>query len=93
MAYLKEILDSHKDKLSEIQKRLKGFQASHVLRNIGFGDALAILDVHILRSLVKYGIIPKVPKSLTKNRYLSIEEKVDDFSRKVKIPMAHLDLV
>jgi len=68
-------------------------EASHFLRNIGFGDELAILDIHILRSLVKLGVIDEMPKTLTPKRYLAIEEKVKLFADKVNIPMARLDLV
>ena len=77
-------------------KNIKGIgykEASHFLRNIGFGAELAILDIHILRSLVKLGVIDEMPKTLTPKRYLAIEEKVKLFADKVKIPMARLDLV
>jgi N-glycosylase/DNA lyase len=68
-------------------------EASHFLRNIGFGKDLAILDVHILKNLKDYGIISKIPKSLTKKEYLKIENKVRDFCKKIKIPMDELDLL
>lgn len=68
-------------------------EASHFLRNIGLGENIAILDVHILRNLKRYGVIDKLPESLTKNRYLEIEERLKRFSNRVKIPMAHLDLL
>lgn len=68
-------------------------EASHFLRNIGFGRELAILDVHILKNLIKCGIIKEVPKSISETVYLNLEEKVRKFSRKVKIPMAELDLL
>lgn len=77
-------------------KNIKGIgykEASHFLRNIGFGENLAILDVHILRNLKKFGIIKKLPKSLTKNRYLDIENRLKRFSERIEIPMAHLDLL
>lgn len=68
-------------------------EASHFLRNIGFGENLAILDVHILKNLKNFDIIKKLPKSLTRKRYLDIENKLKRFSYKIKIPMAHLDLL
>lgn len=68
-------------------------EASHFLRNVGLGEELAILDRHILKNLVKLGVIDEVPKGLTKRRYLKIEEKMKEFSRSIDIPMAHLDLV
>jgi N-glycosylase/DNA lyase len=79
-----------------IVKNIKGIgykEASHFLRNIGFGKDLAILDVHILKNLKDYGVIDKIPKSLTKNEYLKIEEKVRNFCRKINIPMDELDLL
>ena len=77
-------------------KNIKGLgykEASHFLRNIGLGRNLAILDVHILKNLKEFGIIKNVPKSITKNNYIKIENKVRDFSKTIKIPMEELDLL
>ena len=77
-------------------KNIKGLgykEASHFLRNIGLGHNLAILDVHILRNLIKLRVIKTLPKTLSRKHYLSIEEKLKNFSRKVKIPMDELDLL
>lgn len=68
-------------------------EASHFLRNIGFGEELAILDRHILKNLQSLGVIEEIPSSLTKKRYFEIEKKMKKFSEKVKILMSHLDLV
>lgn len=68
-------------------------EASHFLRNIGFGRDLAILDVHILKNMVRYGLIEEVPKSITKRRYLSLEDRLRDFSKKINISMGELDLL
>ncbi len=68
-------------------------EASHFLRNISFGKDLAILDRHILKNLKKYGVIAEIPKVLSKQTYLDIEEKVRRFSKQVRIPMAELDLL
>jgi len=68
-------------------------EASHFLRNIGFGRDLAILDVHILRNMVRYGIIRQVPDGISEKKYLSLEEKLRRFSRKIGIPMDELDLL
>jgi N-glycosylase/DNA lyase len=51
------------------------------------------LDRHILRNLGSLGIIPEIPISLTKKRYLEIEEKLRRFSAEIFIPMADLDLL
>ena len=68
-------------------------EASHFLRNVGFGDDIAILDRHILKNLAGYGVIDEVPKSLTGKKYLEIEEKMRAFAKKAGIPFAHLDLL
>ncbi len=79
-----------------LAKNIKGLgykEASHFLRNIGLGEKLAILDRHILKNLVRYGIIKEVPKTLTPKRYLEIENRMKKFSRGIDIPMAELDLL
>ena len=67
-------------------------EASHFLRNIGCRD-LAILDRHVLRSLKRYDVIKEIPKTLTRKKYLEIEEKFYNFSKRIKIPMDELDLL
>ena len=77
-------------------KNIKGIgykEASHFLRNIGMGEDLAILDIHILRNLKKLGVIADVPRSLTRKQYLEIEEKLRSFSKRSRIPMGHIDLL
>jgi N-glycosylase/DNA lyase len=77
-------------------KNIKGIgykEASHFLRNIGLGESLAILDIHILRKLFALGVISEVPKSLTKQKYLQIEAKMKTFSGYIGIPLAHMDLL
>jgi len=68
-------------------------EASHFLRNIGFGKDLAILDVHILNNMVNYKIIREVPTYISKTRYLLLENELSRFSRKINIPMDELDLL
>jgi N-glycosylase/DNA lyase len=77
-------------------KNVKGLgykEAGHFLRNIGMGGNLAILDRHILKNMVRYGVIKEVPKTLTRKKYLELEKKLREFSRKVGIPLAELDLL
>lgn len=91
---LKKIKDN-KSKREYLVKNVKGMgmkEASHFLRNIGYRD-LAILDRHIIKNLIKLKVIKEVPKSLTERKYLEIEEKFYDFSRKINIPMDELDLL
>jgi len=68
-------------------------EASHFLRNIGLGEKIAILDRHILRNLKDLGIIGGIPESLGRTKYIQIEEKMAEFSRKINIPFPHLDLL
>ena len=85
----------NKEKREFLVKNVKGIglkEAAHYLRNTGH-ENLAILDRHILKNLVKVNAIDEVPKTLTKNKYLDIEEKFLEFSNKVGIPMDHLDLL
>ncbi len=93
----------NKIKTSKNPKEIRGFlvknvkgigykEASHFLRNIGF-ENLAILDRHILKNLKKLEVIEEIPKTLTKNKYLEIEKKFHDFSKKIRIPMDELDLL
>lgn len=77
-------------------KNVKGYglkEASHFLRNIGFGEDVAILDRHILKHLVKNNVIEEIPKSIPPKKYFEIEEKMKRFAQSTGIPMAHLDLV
>lgn len=95
---LRSLLDQ-KDVLNTrewLVKNVKGLgfkEASHFLRNVGLGEDLAILDVHILKNLKRFGIIKEIPVSLSRKSYLEIEERLRKFSEKVKIPMAELDLL
>ena len=84
---------------NELAKEVKGYglkEASHFLRNIGFGQKIAILDRHIMRVMDKLSILPEgmTPKtSLTKNNYLSCEANLVEYSKSEKIPMEYLDFV
>ena len=75
---------------------IKGYgykEASHFLRNIGFGQELAILDRHILKNLKSLGAIKEVPASITPAKYLEMEIVLQKFARKAGIPVAHFDLL
>ncbi len=77
-------------------KNVKGLgykEASHFLRNIGLGEELTILDRHILKALLRFGVIKSLPKTLTRKRYIEIEKNMRGFSNKIDIPLSHLDFV
>ncbi len=96
---IKETLNSMGEvfKMREyLVKHIRGMgykEASHFLRNIGLGEDMAILDRHILRNLHALRVIGSIPKSLTRKRYLEIEEKMREYCREMGIPMAHMDLL
>jgi len=74
-------------------KNIKGFgykEASHFLRNIGFDD-YAIIDFHIIDVLVNNNLIER-PKTLTKRKYLEIENTLRDIARDANLTLAELDL-
>lgn len=74
-------------------KNVKGLgykEASHFLRNIGFRN-LAIIDFHIIDLLVREGLIER-PKSLTRKRYLEIEEVLGGLALRAGMILAELDL-
>ena len=104
--FMKDSITDLKSKIQEFNdilearewlvKNIKGFgykEASHFLRNIGVGGNLAILDRHILKNLKDLGIIEKIPISLSKRKYIEIENRMKEFSNNIEIPVSHLDLL
>lgn len=79
-----------------IIKNIKGMsykEAGHFLRNVGFGSDIAILDRHILRNLVRLGVIEEIPKSLSPKKYLEIEDRLKAYTAFIGIPMDEMDLL
>ncbi len=97
---LRERLSGFEDSLARRdwlarEKRIKGLgykEASHFLRNVGFGG-YGILDKHILRSLAEMGVIESPQPPTTRARYLETEERLRRFARDVRIDFDELDLV
>jgi len=91
---LKKILNKPEQEVREwIAENVKGLgykEASHFLRNIGFQN-LAIIDFHIIDLLVKHGLIEE-PKTLTKKKYLEIENLLKKIAEKSGLTLAELDL-
>ena len=96
---IREIIKQYQDifKLRDwLVKSIKGMgykEASHFLRNVGFGKDIAILDRHVLKNLKFYGVIQDIPTSLSRKEYIEIEKRMREFSKQIKIPMEHLDFV
>jgi N-glycosylase/DNA lyase len=62
------------------------------MRNIGF-SGLAILDKHILSSLVEFGVIEENMPPKNKKEYLEIERKMRRFAEEISIDIDELDLL
>ena len=91
-----EQLVKNKNERDWLVNNVKGIgykEASHFLRNIGLGEKFAILDRHVLKNLKLLEIIKEIPESLSKKRYLEIENKMKNFADIIKIPISHLDLL
>jgi len=85
-------LASHMERewLVESVKGLGYKEASHFLRNIGYDD-YAIVDFHIVDLLVRHNLIKK-PKTLSRVKYLEIEEILRKIAKKSGLTLAELDL-
>ncbi|MGQ9479548.1 MAG: N-glycosylase/DNA lyase [Thermoproteota archaeon] len=66
-------------------------EASHFLRNIGFKN-LAIVDKHVARVLNRYGLIKSIPRTITRKKYLEIEESLRKVASELDVSLAELDL-
>jgi len=66
-------------------------ESSHFLRNVGYLD-VAIIDRHIISSMVDHGLIEERPKSITKRRYLEYERLLTEVARRVGMPLGEMDL-
>lgn len=79
-------------------KNVKGYgykEASHFLRNIGIDEDMAILDVHILRTLRENGLIGEdegQTGGVSPKQYLSIEKKFCELAVKLGLKPAELDI-
>jgi len=92
---IKDIVQSYEpfDAREWLVKNIKGIgykEASHFLRNVGYFD-FAILDRHILRVMNDYGLI-EMPKSMSRRKYLEIEDIFKELAAKVKLSAGELDL-
>jgi len=73
-------------------KNIKGLgykEASHFMRNIGY-ENVAIIDFHIIDLLVRHNLIEKL-KTLTKKKYLDIENVLSEIAKRANLNLAELD--
>jgi len=82
--------EGDRDWLVENVKGLGMKEASHFLRNVGFGD-VAIIDFHIVDLLVDEGILER-PKGMNTRRYLEIEDLLREIAKRVGMSLGELDL-
>ena len=93
---LKETVESFNDEYESrewLVKNIKGIgykEASHFLRNIGYKNS-AIVDFHIIDLLARCGLIEK-PKTLTKTKYMEIEDVLVKIAAESSMNLAELDL-
>ena len=79
-----------RDFLVDNVKGLGMKEASHFLRNTGAKN-LAIVDRHILKILSTEGYI-EIPRTLTRRRYMEIEDVERNLAKKVGMNLAEFDL-
>jgi N-glycosylase/DNA lyase len=96
---IRQIINNDNDIIklrNNLAENIKGLglkEASHFLRNIGSSNnQIAILDRHILRNLKALKIINEA-KIKSNKHYLEIEQSFLKFSKDIKIPIDHLDLL
>jgi N-glycosylase/DNA lyase len=90
--------DVSRDKLHF--KGLGQKEASHFLRNVGYGSRLAILDVHVLTLMRELSLLPQrfiatdlaVKRPGNLEQYRELERLLEDWSSRIGIPMDALDL-
>ncbi len=96
---LKHLL-SQTDDIAKIRaffvKEIKGIgpkQSSHFLRNVGYSNEVAVLDVHILRYMHIQGIIEETyTKAIgTLKQYEKLESLLIDFLKYMKYPIGFVD--
>jgi len=68
-------------------------EASHFLRNIGFSNSLAIIDVHVLTFLKEFSLVDfDTNSSLTPQRYLRLEKTLKNLADYHGLDLALFDL-
>lgn len=94
---IKEIITGFSDERVArewLVERIRGLgykEASHFLRNVGYKN-IAILDRHVIRVMFKYGLISEIPKTLTRRKYLELEQKLEKLKERVGLSLGELDL-
>jgi len=77
-----------------LKENIKGLgwkESSHFLRNMGYRN-FGILDTHVVGVMHRHGLVDHIPNSLSSRKvYFSMEEKLMEISKMLKMSMAELD--
>jgi N-glycosylase/DNA lyase len=77
-------------------KKAKGIgykQASLFLRNIGYANNLAILDVHVINFMYRIGLVDARTLNISyKKNYFKTENKMQDYAKSIKRKISKLDM-
>jgi N-glycosylase/DNA lyase len=78
--------------LSDLIPGLGYKESSHFLRNIGYSDHLAIIDVHIISFLKQMSLIDSVNNVLlTRRVYRELEKKLLGITSNLQLSLAAFD--
>lgn len=94
---IKEIVTGFPDERKArewLVRNVKGLgykEASHFLRNVGYRN-VAILDRHVIRVMFEYGLINEIPKTVTRKKYLELEQKLEKLAEELNLSLGELDL-
>ena len=86
-------IDSTRDWLVDNLSGVGYKAASHFLRNIGYGDNVAIVSKHIIVKLNELGVVDSAEPPKNRAEYLRLERKLREFSKDIGVPLKELDLV
>ncbi len=67
-------------------------ESSHFLRNIGYKH-LAIIDIHIIRTLHSLGVFKTENRPKNEKEYENLEKQIEIFANQLKIDMDELDML
>ncbi|MCS7145220.1 MAG: N-glycosylase/DNA lyase [Nitrososphaerota archaeon] len=81
-----------RDKLVKVVWGFGYKEASHFLRNIGY-KGLAIIDRHVIRGLVRIGVLRREVNLSSRRRYLMVEERFIEAAEIVGVQPEALDLL
>ncbi|MFB6204288.1 MAG: hypothetical protein ABEJ75_01450 [Candidatus Nanohaloarchaea archaeon] len=88
-----ERLDRTRENLVDELEGIGWKGASHFLRNVGYGNSFAIISGHIAEAMHELGLTDSPQPPAARERYMTLEKKIQDFSADTGIEVQALDLV